>query len=205
MDPTHIVSDIEKNFDTPMYSLMRFPLGWVICSVIGRSGVPLSAMVEVTDMLSNENGKVMYIHHGIAHHLRETTVSNCVFVITGEADGVEWTDQITRSLENRPPADAWWYGTDVGLSAASIFSVLYIGDAQLKMTTRNTSKGAIPADSSDLGRCIRLLEKFPEWKTRLGEVALAYPGTKWSKIIDRWDKLESASALEQNAILREIN
>jgi hypothetical protein len=44
-----------------------------------------------------------------------------------------------------------------------------------------------PSDPDDLGRCLRLIELFPEWKARIGEMAMHGPG--WAGLVRRWDEI----------------
>jgi hypothetical protein len=54
--------------------------------------------------------------------------------------------------------------------------------------------GGHPSDPSDLGRCLRLLELFPEWKPRVSEMA-AY-GAGWAGLTARWDEIANSMADE---------
>lgn len=47
-----------------------------------------------------------------------------------------------------------------------------------------------PSDEGDLGRCLRLLDRFPEWKSRVGEMK-RYGGC-WEQYFDNWDRLLAA-------------
>lgn len=51
-----------------------------------------------------------------------------------------------------------------------------------------TDGDSIPPDSSDFGRCWRLLAEFPEWRSRIGEMAV-YP--EWAPLVPAWDELEA--------------
>ena len=42
-------------------------------------------------------------------------------------------------------------------------------------------------DPDDFGRCHRLLERFPEWRERLPEVADKFP--VWRGLVAEWDRL----------------
>ena len=55
---------------------------------------------------------------------------------------------------------------------------------------------SIPYDAGDLGRCLRLLDKLPEWRARLDEVAEAFP--QWRPLVEHWSELESLYADEAN-------
>lgn len=45
----------------------------------------------------------------------------------------------------------------------------------------------IPYDPDDFGRCHRLLDRFPAWRLRLGEVPAVYPA--WTPLVPAWDEL----------------
>lgn len=51
-----------------------------------------------------------------------------------------------------------------------------------------------PADPADLGRCLRLLEKIPEWKPRMPEMAAV--SEEWRRIVPHWDRLSEMMAEE---------
>lgn len=51
-----------------------------------------------------------------------------------------------------------------------------------------------PSDPSDLGRCLRLLDKFPEFRARFAEMADA--GGHWPTFVERWPEFE-ATFLEE--------
>lgn len=51
-----------------------------------------------------------------------------------------------------------------------------------------------PSDPSDLGRCLRLLERIPEWKSRISEMANA--GGEWPTFSERWDEMARSMADE---------
>lgn len=73
---------------------------------------------------------------------------------------------------------AWWRSWDTGLSSEAIALFLGMG----------VKSGHTPSDSADLGRCLRLLGKVPEWQARFSEMRNA--GGAWPFIVDRWDELE---------------
>ena len=50
-----------------------------------------------------------------------------------------------------------------------------------------------PHDPDDFGRCHRLLQAFPEWRSRLDEMR-AHPG--WGPLVDAWSELEALYAEE---------
>jgi len=75
----------------------------------------------------------------------------------------------------------WLMGGDTGISSMAIFAVM--------TGTRYHPPGGtpIPYDPDDFGRCHRLLERFPAWRLRLGEVPAVYPA--WTPFVPAWDEL----------------
>lgn len=80
-----------------------------------------------------------------------------------------------QSLENR--VILWLFSDDTGSSSKSIC-------AHMVGCPFETSA---PSDVSDLGRCLRLLDAFPEWVPRMPEMA-AY-GPEWSGLVAVWGDL----------------
>ena len=78
----------------------------------------------------------------------------------------------------------WLAGGDSGMSSEAICHHM------LGMK----SDGSFPLDPSDLGRCLRLLELFPEWKPRMGEMARY--SAQWAALVERWDELAEMMADE---------
>lgn len=72
----------------------------------------------------------------------------------------------------------WLLGDDTGASSKTILSV---------MTGNKISYPSVPIDTSDFGRCVRILEKFPDWKVRLNEVSELYP--EWGPLVEAWSEL----------------
>jgi hypothetical protein len=95
-----------------------------------------------------------------------------------------WTDEKMRygamSFEDR--LNAWIVSGDVGVSSKTIWGTM-LG---FEMRDEDISH---PHDPSDLGRCLRLLEHFPEWKPRLRE--LCDLSVEWAALILRWDEIAS--------------
>ena len=78
----------------------------------------------------------------------------------------------------------WLAGRDTGMSSEAIcYHMLGM-----------KSDGSFPLDPSDLGRCLRLLELFPEWKPRMGEMARY--SAQWAALVERWDELAEMMADE---------
>jgi len=141
---------------------------------------------------------------GIAHHFNANRYNKqVVVVVVTPKDSEVWEKQIAEELKDHDPQDRWWLGTDVGKSSAAIFHVLCFDS--LKWETNDYARKATPQDAADFGRCKRLLNAIPEWKSRLGEVAVAYKETAWPRIISKWSELETATSERVNEILRECH
>ncbi|MCK9154720.1 MAG: hypothetical protein M0P12_01250 [Paludibacteraceae bacterium] len=186
-----------------LYKLIRHKYGWLVCAADGQDGVPPSSLQECLPLF----GKKSVLDAGIVHHYNvcDNSFGHVVFAIT--SDSKAWRKEIEDSLSALHPTTRWWYGTDVGKSSAVIFSVLslktgYSGQAEV---AKEFGEGCVPLDSDDLGRCLRLLERFPDWKKDLYKVSEAYPNTAWPKIVERWQELKTADSNRQNEILIEIN
>jgi len=76
-------------------------------------------------------------------------------------------------------ARAWFQGHDTGTSSETIWSV---------MTGYPIQRADAPWDPADFGRCYRLLESFPEWRGRLGEVADEHHA--WIPFVKHWALME---------------
>lgn len=75
----------------------------------------------------------------------------------------------------------WLLSDDTGISSKTILLVMTGSEITGSFWTD------IPYDPSDFGRCYRLLQKFPEWRERLPEVAEKYP--IWGPMVSAWDEL----------------
>ena len=95
--------------------------------------------------------------------------------------GAAGQDETRRALE-------WLFGADTGVSSKTIAAVM------LNVPRGAIDHAGIPHDAYDLGRCLRLLEKVPEWWPRLGEVAEMFP--EWKPLVDHWSELAALYAEE---------
>jgi hypothetical protein len=78
-------------------------------------------------------------------------------------------------------AVVWITSDDTGISSKAIW-------AQMVGAPHDPVWGAgYPHDPSDFGRCYRLLERIPEWKGRMHE--MAQYGPVWPGLIAAWDEL----------------
>lgn len=73
---------------------------------------------------------------------------------------------------------AWIVGNDTGSSSKALWAVMM----------GQKSDGSYPHDPDDLGRCMRLLEAVPEWKSRISEMAAV--SNYWAGLAENWDELE---------------
>ena len=185
-----------------LYTIERHSHGWLICGTLVKSGIPMNALSECFSLKLFP--KSAGVWPGIGHHYNVQSTEKNVCLAVASLTGVKaWEKEIAESLFERglDPQTQWWEGTDVGLSSAAMFGVL--GNVCAAASLEYSDK-ATPRDADDFGRCKRLLDKFPEWKARLGEVAVAYPDTKWPAIVSRWDEIAAGNPERQTQILHEI-
>lgn len=76
----------------------------------------------------------------------------------------------------------WLLSGDTGRSSKCICCVL-TGSP----TVADNGFCAFPMDASDFGRCYRLLQRIPEWRARLPEVAALFP--QWGPLVAAWDEV----------------
>lgn len=72
----------------------------------------------------------------------------------------------------------WLLGGDAGLSSRAILR---------HMVGQLVEAWDYPGDLYDFGRCVRLLDRFPEWQDRVGE--MAEYGEGWAGVVNRWEAL----------------
>ena len=85
-------------------------------------------------------------------------------------------------------AAAWGVSGDTGISSEALCAVMLGRDPDRKWGSN------YPSDPSDLGRCLRLLDKIPEWKTRILEMSAQ--SAEWAALAERWDEIETTMADE---------
>ena len=76
----------------------------------------------------------------------------------------------------------WITSSDTGISSEAIWAVM------MGVPSKDDYRHNYPSDPSDFGRCYRLLNLIPEWKSRLSEVADEYGGV-WTIYIKNWDTM----------------
>lgn len=180
----------------PTYILERYPHGWMFCSVPGATGIPVDALTECSRIMPRDSFMCMDINT----HYKNSGKYDAVCCVATKSEGNKWRAEITQFISFLEPELRWWRGLDVGTSSAAIFSVLcrniYLTGEAERMANVST-----PMDAEDFGRCQRLISLFPEWKSKLSEIADKYPSTKWPAIIARWDELCFSSNENKTKIL----
>lgn len=83
-------------------------------------------------------------------------------------------------------AATWLTSGDTGLSSIVLCAAMLGGDLH---------RDDHPHDPADLGRCIRLLDRIPEWKPRIGEMAAV--SMQWAALVSVWDELEALYRKEE--------
>jgi len=170
----------------PVYSIQRWPLGWVFVGPQGSCGIPANALTECEKLFSVDS----IIDPGICHHLIYGRGVNAVMCVATESNAIKWRRLIVEELKNLPAELRWWQGVEVGKSSATIFASFCSQTTAYEV--KDYSNGAIPYDGGDFERCQRLLRLFPEWRSRLDKVAKDNPNTDWPVIISNWDKIEAS-------------
>lgn len=186
--------------EKPKYLIERWEFGWVLCAPEGMPGIPMDSLQDCGALFDPQDA---FMDSGIAHHLRVSGKSKANVCIVTNDEGKRWRERIAEENATLPPEWRWWWGTDVGNSSATIFSVL-CKNRPYNTEAAEQGKGSIPHDSDDFGRCKRLLDAFPEWRKELPKVAEAYPNTLWPQLIDQWNEIEAASPKDQTRIIKEI-
>lgn len=183
-----------------LYSIERWPHGWLLCSPPGQNGISLDAISKVAPLF----GEQAVVQLGIPNYYKHSRTGRHVVMVVADtpASGAEWETEINAELDRHYkffPAERWLKGTDTGSSSEAIFYVLA---PELRYAFTEPPRGDVPHDAADFGRCVRLLAALPGWRERLPEVAAAYPATTWPAIIARWDEIAAATPGEQFKILQ---
>lgn len=82
----------------------------------------------------------------------------------------------------------WLFGRETGRSSCAVWRhMLYIPQP-------DGGWAEYPHDPADLGRCVRLLDCFPTWRSRMFE--MAEYGAAWAALATHWSELEALYAEE---------
>lgn len=84
---------------------------------------------------------------------------------------------------------AWLRSWDTGISSEAIFHYMTLG----------VRGGGTPSDPADLARCLRLLDRFPEWKPRMHEMSSVSEG--WAILMPHWGDIEATFLQEAGGSL----
>lgn len=80
----------------------------------------------------------------------------------------------------------WLSSGDTGASSLALLAHM---ERDLVLTAMLRFGFAHPLDPSDLGRCIRLMDIEPSYRTRIGEMAAVSP--QWAVLASHWSELET--------------
>lgn len=81
----------------------------------------------------------------------------------------------------------WLASDDTGLSSETMCWYFLRGKAPERL--HGFPGPCHPLDPSDFGRCLRLLQAIPEWRSRLPELAQLSP--QWAALVANWDRIEA--------------
>lgn len=159
----------------PTYTIERMPHGYVV-----RGNIPVSELSGIEAMARAAGfDKLMFgLGGGVS------------LGITNDEHAAAWRDEIAaraKLVANGDRELEWLRGHDTGVSSLTIFSVFSEKHGAAALASARHADA--PYDPSDFGRCYRLLKLFPEWRARIGEVAVRYQG--WSGLIGAWAELEA--------------
>lgn len=87
----------------------------------------------------------------------------------------------TQTIERR--ALAWFASHDTGISSMTIARHM------LGLPHENAFDISHPHDGGDMGRCLRLLAKIPEWEPRVPELAAL--SHCWAALVPQWSRLKA--------------
>lgn len=87
----------------------------------------------------------------------------------------------------------WFASGDTGTSSKAIALWLWRGK------TDATWGPDTPRDAGDLARCLRLLERIPEWKARMPEMGDA--GGCWPTFVKHWDAIVASFMHECGGVI----
>ncbi len=84
-----------------------------------------------------------------------------------------------------PAALEWIAGRDTGRSSKTIWAVMM--GVMADGPRQSDLDYCTPSDPDDFGRCFRLLDRVPEWKSRMVEMGKIFPA--WIPLAREWGRL----------------
>lgn len=193
----------------PQYIIESHEHGWLIIAPQFQKGIAVDDFLTAMKEIQKSSGPDAVMAIGVDNYYREFEGKNIVTAITTKTGFQLWKDEVEKTLADIKTLSAeerWFYGTDTRLSSKAMFRVLC--PPYIQVRNRIPDEGHTPQDADDFGRCIRLLKRFPSWEMRVGEVAIAYPSSKWPAIAAAWGTLTDPlqnSRENQDALLRAIH
>lgn len=163
---------------TSVVVIERHELGIVL-----RAPMPITEFAALAKIYGAQGYKLMVTE--LCGPLRAVAV-----LVRSEEDATAWKAQINETALRVAAGDqelAWLNGADTGTSSLAIFAVC--SERGGLAFGHRGALGDPPWDPSDFGRCHRLLERFPAWRSRLSEVASRFPA--WRRLVPAWDELEA--------------
>ena len=159
--------------------------------------IPISDFVKLSEAWGKEGLDTLV--PGIA------TALNATFAVCRRADAERWRAEVdaraSESVQGDPEL-AWILGTDTGSSSRTIWVALSRHGQMV--TQEGDFHSALPRDADDFGRCHRLLERIPAWRTRLPEVAARF--TAWGPLVEIWDEMTALYvAGDHQAVYERLN
>lgn len=174
----------------PRYLIHVYDHGFALDAVPGECGIPTDALTQALPLFPKD----AVMDAGLAHALD-------VILVIGSPKKLDlWRQEVQAQLNAtcRDPLDRWCRGLDTGDSSWTIMHAL---------TGRQSRHGRpmighTPQDADDFGRCHRLLEFIPEFRSRLPTVATRWPDSPWPRLVAHWDELTALYQANQNTALR---
>ena len=182
-NPSHPIPEKHKYLSKEFLDAVSVRMSSTPHGMVFFNTVPLTLF----EKLSKTFGK----NAVICPDIRNFYGNECGLVIANNKTAHDkWCSEINQYLKEQydTEEERWFYGLDTGLSSRCIYN--FMSDMG---TIRNYAGGThylvhVPQDVGDFGRCVRLLEKFPDWKNCLQQMVKKH--SEWKDIVDNWDLLE---------------
>lgn len=116
-------------------------------------------------------------HHVIAGHRQSVTCPGCKAVVDRDIKPDYGEPASMKAYAE------WACGDDSGVSSLTLLSAI------TGVNFRWRWRPSTPSDHWDFGRCVRLLDRFPELRPQLGKVADKH--ADWAGLVAAWADLEA--------------